>query len=151
MILKNPLKRPSRQIKTLKDFMIAKDHTVVGIPKTEHGTRLCHRVICERCERTDYVSLKVGKDKSRFCRTCAETILKRYEMGKKPPQDNVLATCSFCQKEFFVIKILKEKKPDILCLDCLNGFNVWRGRQGESGKRSTIHFRSSNTALRKRT
>jgi DNA-directed RNA polymerase subunit RPC12/RpoP len=123
----------------------------VGLPRTQFGTRLCHRIICENCEKVDYVSIKVANDRSKFCRACAEKILKKYEVGKIVPKNKTQKKCPQCYQDFLAFMELTLKKDEILCPDCFHGFQVWRGQARKNvNKDKTLKFSSNNTVLRKK-
>lgn len=122
----------------------------IGRERTEHGTRLSHRIECSRCSKTDYVAIKSHKSANRLCRACAEKYISTYEQGRRIEESKVSINCQQCNKEFLVKESVASEKDELLCLDCLRGFEVWRGRAGVTNKTKLITKTSSNTIIRKR-
>jgi len=112
---------------------------IVGAPNNEFGTRLCQRVECSRCHKVDYVAKKINGAKTIYCRDCAEKFLETFESGRKIAEKKVARTCEHCKREFLISEAIANKKPELQCQDCLNGFEVWRGKVSEQ---------TSNQALR---
>lgn len=100
---------------------------VVGLPRNEFGTRLCQRVQCEKCEKVDYVPVRVSLSKHQFCRDCAEKFLAAYDQGRHIAEREVSRICGQCHRDFSVKESVAMKKDQILCADCFRGFEVWRG------------------------
>jgi len=105
--------------------------TIVGHKRTVFGTRLSHRIICDRCKLEDHIALKPGPEKTAFCRSCAVEVLGKYEQGKTISDQRFEFYCRRCFVGFFAQKKLSKKISDILCPDCLRGFEVWRGKIGQ--------------------
>lgn len=128
---------------------------IVGEPKGEFGTRLSQRVTCEKCQKIDYVTVKLSKIHQKFCRSCAQDVLKVYEVGRHILEENKKCMCEKCGKNFFMKDILLAKKhenaQEILCFDCHKGFDVWRGKASNSPSLIITEFikTSSCTVLRK--
>lgn len=127
---------------------------VVGAPRNEFGTRLCQRVQCEKCEKVDYVPVRVNAARNRFCRDCAEKFLHAYDQGRHIAEREVFRVCGQCRRDFLVKEFLAEKRDDLLCSDCFRGFEVWRGsaldnRRTTSSSRSVLLRMGSRTTFRK--
>ncbi|MCA9508535.1 MAG: hypothetical protein KC505_08955 [Myxococcales bacterium] len=125
---------------------------VVGAARNSFGTRVCQRIECSRCHQVDYVSLKIGGAKTKYCRTCAERLLETYESGRLVQQKKLKCTCMQCKCEFEVNEAIVLKKKELLCRDCLRGFEVWQGKISQSNdekKMSYVIKRSKTTVLRK--
>lgn len=123
---------------------------ILGEPKGAFGTRLCQRVKCQKCDKFDYVSKLVGHSKEIYCRDCAEKYLAVFDKGRVVASEKVACICMQCRKEFKVPPSVVEKKPELMCEDCLRGFDTWRGKAGVSIKNSSIIVKSkSNIVIRK--
>lgn len=125
---------------------------VVGRPRTEFGTRLSHRISCEKCAKVDYVPMRVSSTQSKFCRDCAEKLLSAYEQGRHIAEPQVYRICCQCRRDFLVNESVAQKREDILCRDCFRGFDVWRGRnkiQKNSTLRVVLMRLGSRTTFRK--
>lgn len=107
---------------------------VVGSARNEFGTRLCQRVVCTKCAGVDYVPVRVGSSKDVFCRSCAEKFLATYDQGRHIEKTKVSRVCEQCQQDFDIDEALSEKKEHLLCLDCLRGFDVWRGKMQSTSR-----------------
>lgn len=101
---------------------------VVGSARNEFGTRLCHRVECGKCGQIDHVPVRVNQGQDKFCRSCAEKHLMAYEQGRKIDEKKFTVACEQCHLEFKAVETLVSKKERLLCIDCLRGFDVWRGK-----------------------
>lgn len=127
---------------------------IVGLPREQFGTRLCQRITCAKCQKTDYVSVRIANTKEGFCRNCAEKLLATYEHGRHIETKKVSRTCQKCQQAFLVSEDIADKKSSLLCLDCLRGFEVWRGKASLSNNavkksRPVLTKLGSNTTFRK--
>lgn len=124
---------------------------ITGEPRGAFGTRLCQRVKCQKCEKYDYVSKLLGNARDVYCRDCAEKYLSVFDKGRIVESEKVQCICIQCHKEFLVPPIVAEKKSDLMCKDCLRGFDTWRGKAGVSStKNSSIIVKSSsNIVIRK--
>lgn len=124
---------------------------IVGAARNAFGTRLCERVECSRCHKVDYVSFKVSSAKTKYCRTCAEKLLETYECGRHVEQKRLKLPCQQCRTEFSVSEAVAQKKQDLLCPDCLRGFETWRGKvtDGDAHKSTHLIKRNSTVVLRK--
>lgn len=107
---------------------------VVGAARSEHGTRLAYRVVCSKCQATDYVSKKIAQDKTPLCRSCAEKFLYAFEQGRNVLEQQVSCQCDQCNREFPLNVSVAQKKTEKLCPDCYRGFAVWRGKKNSKGK-----------------
>jgi hypothetical protein len=110
-----------------KDFK-AHAPKVLGGPRNQFGTRVCQRVVCERCQKVDHISIRVNESKQKFCRDCAENFFSTYEHGRKIAEKKSLQTCAVCRCEFSMDVELAKKKDQPLCSDCYRGFAVWQGK-----------------------
>lgn len=127
-----------------------KDFVRVGGARNEHGTRLSKRVTCSHCGKEDYVS-KRAKDYV-LCRACAAQILNAYEEGVRVPTDMTTISCAQCGQDFACPTfILQKDEKELLCYDCMRGFDTWRGaaKQQDKQKDTVIEVRRTGTALRK--
>jgi protein-arginine kinase activator protein McsA len=100
---------------------------MVGGERNGHGTRICRKVTCGKCQKVDYVAVsRFKKEDSLFCRECAKDELLAFEKGTrmKPEMDEVI--CCQCAKPFTFPKGLRKAGP-LMCSDCYQGFEVWRG------------------------
>ena len=126
---------------------------VVGAPRNEHGTRLCQRVQCEKCEKVDYVAVRVNSAKSQLCRDCAEKFLAAYDQGRHIAERQVNRICDQCHREFSVKEAVAQKKEQLLCPDCFRGFDVWRGStlddRSTANSRPVLLRMGSRTTFRK--
>lgn len=100
--------------------------SMVGGARNGHGTRICRRIVCARCEETDYISVRTKSSTNALCRKCARILIAAYEEGVQVRFQRTLIQCSRCSKECEVPDRLKGES-EVLCLDCLRGFEVWRG------------------------
>lgn len=100
---------------------------IVGTARNSFGTRLCQRIECSRCHKTDYVSVRIANSKTKYCRGCAERFLSTYETGRFVAEKQVKCRCSQCHQEFEVNSSVASKKEELMCKDCFRGFEVWRG------------------------
>src|SRR5580704_4766515 len=128
---------------------------VVGTPRTEFGTRLCQRIECTKCQKVDYVPVRIAASKEKFCRSCAEKVLATYEQGRQIIEKKVTRICNHCCRDFLVNEAIVRKKEQLLCFDCLRGFEVWRGKVAlgklsKDGQTRTLLTRvGQRTAFRK--
>jgi hypothetical protein len=126
---------------------------VVGAPRNEFGTRLCQRVQCEKCQKIDYVAVRVSLARSRFCRDCAEKYLAAYDRGRHINERQVSRICGQCRRDFLVKEAIAQKKEQLLCADCFRGFDVWRGsatdRRSAASARAVLLRIGSRTTFRK--
>jgi hypothetical protein len=100
----------------------------VGKERNDFGTRLCQRIECSRCQKVDYVAKKIAGAKTVYCRDCAERFLYTFESGRVIAKKSVLRSCAQCTKEFSMDEEIALKKDELLCRDCLKGFDTWRGK-----------------------
>ncbi len=126
----------------------------VGAARTEFGTRLCQRVQCEKCAKVDYVPVRVAQAKNQFCRDCAEKFLAAYDQGRQIAERQVNRICGQCHRDFMIKESVALKKEELMCIDCLRGFEVWRGsvahaRRNVRSARPTLLRMGSKTTFRK--
>lgn len=136
----------------IKRKPIAPSPRVVGMARNDFGTRLCQRVQCEKCGKTDYVPVRVASSKSQFCRDCAERVLAAYDQGRQIAEKKINCTCEQCHRPFQVSESVANKKSELLCIDCLRGFDVWRGStlsKKTTTNRSRLVRMGSRTTFRK--
>lgn len=127
-----------------------KDHRVVGLARNSFGTRLCQRVECKKCQKVDYVSIRVSAEKDQFCRDCAEKILGAFDPGRHIEEKKAPRICEQCNKDFFINESTANKKDQLLCIDCYRGFEIWRGRMGETSKLERLLVKTgTKTTIRK--
>ena len=128
-----------------------KDHRrVVGLARNEFGTRMCQRVECGKCQKVDYVPLRVSSQKDQFCRDCAEKILGAFDQGRHIEERKAQVVCEQCRKEFALNESTAKKKDQLLCIDCLRGFDIWRGRVGQGSKMERLVIKpGTKTTIRK--
>jgi len=126
---------------------------VVGLPRNVFGTRLCQRIECSRCHKTDYVSMRISGAKTKYCRSCAEKMLSTFEAGRIIAEKQVQRQCIQCQCEFYINETVANKKEELQCKDCLRGFEVWRGKLrrpvDEQEDKKLIIKSGSKTVIRK--
>lgn len=125
---------------------------VVGNARNEFGTRLCQRVECTKCGQIDYVSVRVNQNQDKFCRSCAEKVLLAFEQGRKIDEKMLTVTCEQCCIKFQASQVLVNKKDCLLCIDCLRGFDVWRGKahpQNQPKGRVVLTKLGAKTTFRK--
>lgn len=127
-----------------------KTPSLIGQAKNAFGTRLSRRLTCDRCHKVDYVSVLVRNDKTKFCRSCAEIILLKFEQGKKIVQRLANCTCKQCGINFKVSEQVLFKKSEIFCKDCHAGFQVWKGKKGEKNSKKIFLLSTGNTIIRKK-
>ena len=135
--------------------IISRSPKVVGAARNGFGTRLCQRIECSRCHKVDYVSLNIAGAKTKYCRSCAEKLLETYETGRLIAPKTLKRVCTKCCLEFDILESVVTKKAhdELLCLDCLRGFEVWRGKASASRNtrnlNSLIKKSGTTTILRK--
>jgi hypothetical protein len=128
---------------------------IVGNARNDFGTRLCQRIVCEKCQKVDHVSVRISQKKSQFCRDCAEVFLATYDQGRVLDEKKVNRICGQCARHFMVSEAIALKKSHLLCDDCLRGFDVWRGKiianntTTHDRGRSILTKASAKTAFRK--
>ncbi|HXW53161.1 MAG TPA: hypothetical protein VEL47_03545 [Myxococcota bacterium] len=81
-----------------------------------------------KCQKVDHVAVRVNEKQNQFCRACAETTIKIFDQGRVIDDEKVSRTCDQCRQTFWVNKQVAGKKEELRCLDCLRGFEVWRGK-----------------------
>lgn len=125
----------------------------VGGEKNAFGTRISRRVLCASCGKNDFISFVPGGTKEVYCKACAKDICKVYEVGEAISEATVEKKCDQCATDF-KIPVSKEAilaaKETILCIDCLKGFDVWRGRLASTAASQTIIQRRVSGALLRR-
>lgn len=112
---------------------------MVGAARNAFGTRLCQRIECSRCNKTDYVSMKISSAKIKYCRSCAERLLTTFEVGRVVGEKQLQRNCDKCKNEFLVSETVANKKIELLCADCYRGFEVWRGKVPADSARIKNH------------
>lgn len=120
--------------------------------RNQFGTRLASRVNCEKCGKVDYVTVRVASSKQQFCRDCAEKILYTFDQGRIIAEKQTDCVCTKCQRHFLATLALTKKKEQLLCLDCLRGFDVWRGKASvlrKENNHSILTKIGSRTTFRK--
>lgn len=122
---------------------------IVGAPRNEHGTRLSQRVECSKCNKTDYVPVKLDKAKAAFCRECAEKLLFAYDQGRHIAQREISCRCAQCHRDFAMAEDIAQKKQEPLCPDCYRGFDVWRGKAAVSKNSRSILTKIGSHTIRK--
>jgi hypothetical protein len=130
----------------------AKSPTVLTAERNAFGTRLCQRVECSRCYRVDYVARRTKSANLALCRSCAEKHLGIYEEGRTIAEPQVKRFCQKCAQSFLVNRSTAERKADLMCLDCLRGFDVWRTKRISPAQRHRVELikkAGSNTIIRK--
>lgn len=127
---------------------------IVGSSRGEFGTRISRKVVCEKCQKVDYVSVSFAKKNTRlFCSLCAESEIGAVEFGRAMKPDLIDCKCSQCKKNFQFPQHLKKRGP-LLCADCHQGFEIWSGSLAKSPKEresGVISRRPAGTVLRTRT
>lgn len=121
-----------------KKIVKSPEPKVVGHARTEFGTRLCQRVVCIKCQKVDHVPVRVNANKDQFCRDCAEKILAAYDQGRQIEAKKVNKSCEQCHRGFLVSEEVASKKDHLLCIDCLRGFDVWRGGKAAASQTKTV-------------
>lgn len=100
---------------------------IVGGERNEHGTRICRKITCGKCQKVDYVAVsRTKKGDTFYCRDCAKTEISAYEKGTRVKCEMVDVNCGQCAKVFTYPKAFK-RNGSLLCSDCYSGFEVWRG------------------------
>lgn len=143
---------PKRHSGTKRNFRAPPTPRVVGVARNAFGTRLAQRVVCSKCDTVDYVAVKVNDAKSSLCRNCAEKFLSTYDKGRHIAEKKLPCSCEQCHREFLISESVASKKDQLLCLDCLRGFEVWRGKaqKNQSSGRTILMKTGSRTTLRKK-
>lgn len=137
--------------KNFEPRQVKDQRRVVGLARNEFGTRLCQRVECRKCQKVDYVAIRVSSEKEQFCRDCAEKFLGAFDPGRHIEAKKASRICEQCHKDFFVNESTAFKKDQLLCIDCYRGFEIWRGRMGQSANRATslVKTGTKTTIIRK--
>lgn len=146
---------PKRHLGKKRDLAGPRSPRVVGLARNEFGTRLCQRVVCGKCQKVDHVSVRVAAAKDKFCRDCAEKVLATFDQGRHIADKQVSRQCEQCHRDFLVSEAITKKKPQLLCLDCYRGFEVWRGKSANTrvgdNPRPILTKIGSRTTFRKNT
>jgi hypothetical protein len=121
-------------------------HPKVVLPRNEFGTRLCQRVVCAKCQKIDYVPVRISAQKEGFCRDCAEKLFSTYDQGRQIEKKKVNHVCQQCKCNFVVDVAIAKTKNGLLCFDCLRGFEVWRGKTDDK-KKSGVKVRAILTKI----
>lgn len=124
---------------------------IVGGVRNEHGTRICRKITCGKCQKLDYVSVSRSKKGGPiYCRNCAKEEIRAYEKGTKIKSEMIEVICSQCSISFEFPKWI-QKQGILLCSDCHHGFEVWRGSLEtpiEERSAASISRRPAGTLLR---
>lgn len=125
---------------------------VLGRARNAHGTRVCRAVTCTKCGSRDYASVRRHNREKVYCRPCARRELNAHESGIKTHRAGVLQACSLCKVEFELGTAIKKDAGEVLCFDCLSGFEVWRGSlkmAPDQRQQGQIERRKNGVLLRK--
>lgn len=134
----------------LRNHSVKKTPKIVGLARDSFGTRLCQRVVCVKCQKTDHISVRVKTAKDMFCRACAEKILSTYDQGRQIDDKKTGQVCKQCNAYFMVNETLAQKREDLLCQDCFRGFDVWRGKAFIKNKKPVVLIKTgAKTTFRK--
>lgn len=127
----------------------------VGGQRNPHGTLICRRIVCKRCNKADYISSRVEKFPT-LCRACAQRDLGVFEPGVEIPEEMASFFCCKCGISSEIQKSVIDKKEltdeELLCRDCLWGFDVWVGVLNSNSKKTPLvgKTRLAGTLLRKK-
>lgn len=125
----------------------------VGGARNVHGTRISKRITCEKCGAEDHIVSRPQKGRPVWCRACAQEAIQAFEIGVQMPFQKVEKICSVCGCTFLFPAHIVPKNEQLLCLDCLKGFDIWRGSVNmspETREKMTLETRPSGTLLRKK-
>ncbi len=131
-----------------------REPTVIGGARNTHGTRICKRVTCEKCGSEDFIAARPKSGKGVFCRECAKGLLLAFEPSVHIPVPALEAKCGQCGTVFALPEKAKKQDDETwLCIDCLRGFEVWRGSLAHDPSArgtGTLEVRSPGLMLRRK-